>query len=166
MLCQYCHMTDRDYNECVKLHADQLYRFILKNIRNSEDAKDIIQSAFEKMWIKRSGVESATAKSYLYTVAYHEMIDQIRKKKKIAELEDAPLNHNANDHRKVLELALSRLTETQRSLIMLKDWEGYSYDEIGQITGLNTMQVKVYLHRARLQVRNYLGSLERVMDVA
>jgi RNA polymerase sigma-70 factor (ECF subfamily) len=46
---------------------------------------------------------------------------------------------------------------------MLKDYEGYSYEEIGQITGLNEGQVKVYLHRARLALRNYLVSPENVM---
>ncbi len=61
--------------------------------------------------------------------------------------------HNA---RKVLEEALSRLNETQRSLVMLKDYEGYSYEEIAKITGLNESQVKVYLHRARLQLKDYL----------
>ena len=65
--------------------------------------------------------------------------------------------------KKILEEALSRLNETQRSLVLLKDYEGYSYDEIGQITGLNVSQVKVYLHRARIQLKNYLVSPENVM---
>jgi RNA polymerase sigma-70 factor (ECF subfamily) len=65
--------------------------------------------------------------------------------------------------KKVLEDALARLSETARSLVLLKDYEGYSYDEIGEITGLNESQVKVYLHRARLQLKNYLVSIENVM---
>jgi RNA polymerase sigma-70 factor (ECF subfamily) len=48
-------------------------------------------------------------------------------------------------------------------LVLLKDYEGYNYEEIGQITGLNESQVKVYLHRARLNLRNYLGKPENVM---
>ena len=65
--------------------------------------------------------------------------------------------------RKILEEALSRLNETQRSLVLLKDYEGYSYEEIGQITGLNESQVKVYLHRARIQLKNYLVKPENVI---
>jgi RNA polymerase sigma-70 factor (ECF subfamily) len=53
--------------------------------------------------------------------------------------------------------------ETQRSLVLLKDYEGYSYDEIGQITGLSESQVKVYLHRARLQLKDYLVKIENVI---
>ncbi len=161
-------MTDREYNDCVRLYADNVYRFILKNLRNEEDAKDIIQSAFEKMWKNREAVDSGRSKSYLFTVAYNQMIDHIRKVKRISLKEefqeelkviDKP-QHNA---RKVLEEALARLNETQRSLVMLKDYEGYSYEEIGKITGLNESQVKVYLHRARLQLKEYLVKVENVI---
>jgi RNA polymerase sigma-70 factor (ECF subfamily) len=68
-----------------------------------------------------------------------------------------------NDLKKNLHEALNRLSETQKSLVLLKDYEGYSYEEIGQIMGLNESQVKVYLHRARLTLRNYLVSPENVM---
>jgi RNA polymerase sigma-70 factor (ECF subfamily) len=63
----------------------------------------------------------------------------------------------------VLEEALSRLGETQRSLVLLKDYEGYSYEEIGKITGLSDSQVKVYLHRARVQLKEYLVKIENVI---
>lgn len=69
---------------------------------------------------------------------------------------------NTQLHKTLME-ALNRLNETQRSLVMLKDYEGYSYEEIGKITGLNESQVKVYLHRARLTLREYLVSKENVM---
>jgi RNA polymerase sigma-70 factor (ECF subfamily) len=47
---------------------------------------------------------------------------------------------------------------------MLKDYEGYSYEEIGKITGLQESQVKVYLHRARQKLRNILVSTEQVFE--
>ena len=61
------------------------------------------------------------------------------------------------------DVALNRLNETQKSLVMLKDYEGYSYEEIGQITGLSESQVKVYLHRARLQLRAYIVKPENII---
>jgi RNA polymerase sigma-70 factor (ECF subfamily) len=64
--------------------------------------------------------------------------------------------------KKTLMEALNRLNETQKSLVMLKDYEGYNYEEIGQIMDLTESQVKVYLHRARLALRNYLVSPENV----
>ena len=74
-------MTDKEFNICVDDYSDGVYRFIVKNIRNKEDARDIVQTAFEKLWINREKVEMLKAKSYLFTVAYHQMIDQIRKEK-------------------------------------------------------------------------------------
>ncbi len=161
-------MTEREYNECVNTYADNVFRFIVKNLRHEEDARDVVQTAFEKMWRNRDEVDAAKSKSYLFTVAYHQMIDHIRKNKRIhlkeefsedVRVQDRP----AHNMKKVLEEALSRLSETQRSLVLLKDYEGYSYEEIGKITGLNESQVKVYLHRARVQLKNYLVKPENVM---
>lgn len=162
-------MTEQQYNECVNLHADRVYRFIVKNLRHEEDARDVVQSAFEKMWRNRDIVESDKSKSYLFTVAYNQMIDYIRKSKRVSltdEFGETSRGTNyqpgVNVQQTLLE-ALNRLNETQRSLVMLKDYEGYNYEEIGKITGLNESQVKVYLHRARLTLRNYLVSRENVI---
>ncbi|HVK49463.1 MAG TPA: sigma-70 family RNA polymerase sigma factor [Pseudobacter sp.] len=161
-------MTEKEYNDCVNMYADNVYRFILKNLRHAEDAQDVVQTAFEKMWINRSEVDATRCKSYLFTVAYNQMIDHIRKNKRISLKEDFKEEARVTDGqvhiaRKVLEQALARLNEVQRSLVLLKDYEGYSYDEIGNIMGLNESQVKVYLHRARIQLKNYLVSPENVL---
>jgi len=161
-------MTENEYNQCVKLYADNVYRFILKNLRHEADAKDIVQGTFEKMWINRQQVENDRCKSYLFTVAYHQMIDHIRKNKRISLRdefsEEAKItNKSHHDSKKILHEALNRLNETQRSLVLLKDYEGYNYEEIGKITGLNESQVKVYLHRARLQLREYIVKPENVI---
>ena len=161
-------MTEREYNECVNTYADNVYRFIVKNLRHEEDARDVVQTAFEKMWRNREEVDAQRSKSYLFTVAYHQMIDHIRKVKRIhlkeefsegSKIQDKP----ANNLKKVLEEALSRLGETQRSLVLLKDYEGYSYEEIGRITDLSDSQVKVYLHRARKVLKDYLVRVENVI---
>ena len=161
-------MTEREYNECVSAHADNVYRFILKNLRHEEDARDVVQTAFEKMWRNRDEIDAQKCKSYLFTVAYHQMIDHIRKVKRIqlketfsdeSRIQDKPVN----GLKKILEEALNRLSETQRSLVLLKDYEGYSYEEIGTITGLNPSQVKVYLHRARVQLKEWLVKVENVI---
>lgn len=161
-------MTEKEYNQCVHQYADNVYRFILKNLRNEEDARDVVQTAFEKMWINRAEVDNTRCKSYLFTVAYHQMIDHIRKIKRIILKEEfnetvRVYEKPIQNTKKILEEALNRLTDMQRSLVLLKDYEGYSYDEIGQITGLNVSQVKVYLHRARIQLKNYLVSPENVI---
>lgn len=161
-------MTEKEYNNCVNLHADHVFRFILKNLRHDEDARDIVQTAFEKLWRNRDTVEPDKHKSYLFTVAYNQMIDHIRKYKRIQLKPDfheetkVGYQKQAQPYKDLME-AVMRLKELPRILIMLKDYEGYSYDEIGKITGLNESQVKVYLHRARLTLRDYLVSKENVI---
>ncbi|CAN5278979.1 RNA polymerase sigma factor YlaC [soil metagenome] len=161
-------MTERDYNDCVNLYADNVYRFILKNLGHAEDAQDVVQSSFEKLWINRDKVEHISSKSYLFKVAYNNMIDHIRKNKRIVYKEDFKndVRTTAQQHnhsKKLLQQALSKLSETQRSLVLLKDYEGYRYEEIAEITNLSVSQVKVYLHRARITLKNYLVSAENVI---
>jgi RNA polymerase sigma factor (sigma-70 family) len=161
-------MTEKEYNDCVTLHADGVYRFIVKNLRHEEDARDVVQTAFEKLWRAREDVDAEKSKSYLFTIAYNGMIDHLRKVKRIYLKEEFNENtrvsyRHIDNAKAVLEDALSKLSETQRSLVMLKDYEGYSYEEIGQITGLNSSQVKVYLHRARLQLKEYIVKIENVI---
>ena len=161
-------MTEIEYNQCVRDYADNVFRFILKNLRHEEDARDVVQSAFEKMWINRDSIDYTKSRSFLFTVAYNQMIDHIRKVKRITLKDEFNEEARTTDRqytnaKKILEEALSRLNETQRSLVLLKDYEGYAYEEIGKITGLSESQVKVYLHRARLQLKEYIVKIENVI---
>jgi RNA polymerase sigma-70 factor (ECF subfamily) len=120
------------------------------------------------MWRNRDSVETAKSKSFLFTVAYNQMIDHIRKSKRIQLkedfYEDGRSQHQQQANlKKTLMDALNRLNETQKSLVMLKDYEGYSYEEIGQIMSLSESQVKVYLHRARMQLREFIGNTENII---
>jgi RNA polymerase sigma-70 factor (ECF subfamily) len=63
----------------------------------------------------------------------------------------------------VLNEALEQLPTIQKSVIMLRDYEGYSYEEIEEITGLNESQVKVYIYRARVALKEYIGKIENVL---
>jgi RNA polymerase sigma-70 factor (ECF subfamily) len=161
-------MTVTEFNKCVDEHSNGLYRFILKNIRNSDLARDIVQDTFEKIWIKVDSIPYDKSKSYFFTTAYHTMIDKIRRRKFETQIEDphedfVTTQNKFNDVKKILDKALNTLNEIQRSVILLRDYEGYSYEEIGEITGLNESQVKVYIYRARLALKQYIGSLENVL---
>ena len=161
-------MTTAEYNKCVDEHADGLYRFILKNIKDEEEARDVVQDSFEKMWRNKDNVEGLKAKSYLFTTGYHTMIDRIRKQKHISnytEVNEESLFHTVQytDLKEILNNAINLLPDTQKAVILLRDYEGYSYEEIGKITELNESQVKVYIYRARLFLKEYIGSLERVI---
>ena len=112
-------MTEREYNDCVTQYADNVFRFIVKNLKHEEDAKDVVQSAFEKLWINRNQVDSTKVKSYLFTIAYNQMIDHIRKHKRV-QLKDDFSDDNRTQYqhddslKKTLMQALNRLNETQK----------------------------------------------------
>ncbi len=161
-------MTVKEYNNTVELYSDGVFRFILKNIRDEEKAKDIVQDAFAKMWQKADEINAEKSKSYLFTAAYRTMIDLIRREKKQGNWDEVPeksYSHNQqyNGLSEILQSAMERLSEVQRSVVMLRDYEGYDYAEIGEITGLNLSQVKVYIFRARKVLKDYLVSMETVI---
>jgi RNA polymerase sigma-70 factor (ECF subfamily) len=96
------------------------------------------------------------------------MIDMIRWEDRMMASETAPgqeltTDNEFSDVKEVLNQALERLPDIQRSVILLRDYEGYTYQEIGEITGLNESQVKVYIYRGRVALKNYIGRLENVV---
>lgn len=161
-------MKISDYNKCIDQYADAVYRFILKNMRVEDRARDVIQEAFMKMWEKRKNIEASKAKSYLFTTAYHCMVDVIRREKKVLYKDNPPVsleqtNQNPHDLKEILNEALDLLPEIQKTVILLRDYEGYSYEEIGEICDLNESQVKVYIYRARLSLKKYIVKPELIV---
>lgn len=160
-------MELRDYNTCVKEWSDAVFRFARKSTGNEEDARDIVQNSFEVLWQKRKDVTPGKAKSFLFQVAYRQSIDLYRKQHRMSYQEDVDDSRTTSETntelKRVLDRALSRLDEQSRALVLLKDYEGYKYDEIAQITGLSDSQVKVYLHRARKTLKDYLVSVEHII---
>lgn len=161
-------MTVPEYNQSIDDYSDGLYRFVLKNIGDEDRSRDIVQDTYEKLWIRISSVNPGKVKSYLFTAAYHTMIDMLRKEKRLASLEDQKIDVQADpDHysglKEVLDEALSHLPAHQKSVILLRDYEGYSYEEISNITGLSESQVKVYIFRGRMFLKRYLGKIETIL---
>ena len=159
-------MTVQEYNQSVTNYTDDVYRFILKNLGHAEDARDIVQSSFLTVWDKRDEVAFDKCKSFLFTVAYRKMIDHLRKRKRETLKEDiheqalGDTGHR-KDLRDLLNKALQALPEIQRQLVLLRDYEGYSYDEMQRITGIESNQVKVYLHRARMNLKHTITTVKK-----
>lgn len=161
-------MTVEEYNRAVDTYADNLYRFVIKNLKDEHMSRDIIQDTFEKLWLKLEEVSGVKVKTYLFTSAYHTMIDYIRKEKRYKDADPSELmepshSRHYSDLGEVLEKAIENLPEDQKAVVMLRDYEGYSYKDISEITNLSESQVKVYIYRARVFLKNYIGSMEQVI---
>jgi RNA polymerase sigma factor (sigma-70 family) len=161
-------MTVKEYNRSVEEYADPVYRFLRGNLRDEERAHDIVQDSYEKLWRHVAEIDYTSAKSWLFKTAYNSMIDIIRKEKKITALEPAHENEliyesQYSDLNEILNEALSRLPEQQKISVMLRDYEGYSYKEIGEITGSNECQVKINIYRGRIALKNFIDKIETVL---
>ncbi len=160
-------MTRKEYNRAVEEFADNIYRFVLKHLKNKMLADDVVQDTYIKVWEKHETIEAVKIKSYLFTTAYHCMVDVIKKEKRSGSIDGydkAAANNDAIqfDIKETLNKALDTLPEIQKTVIMLRDYEGYAYDEIAEITNLNESQVKVYIFRGRQTLKNYLKAIELV----
>lgn len=161
-------MTPAEYNAAVDAHADGIYRFALKHLRDTDQAKDVVQETFARLWSRIDQVDGAKAKSYLFTTAHHAMVDETRRGSRVRRMEEhhEGLRHTSQgqpDLKEVLDAALATLPPMQRSVVLLRDLEGYSYDEIAELTGLNLPQVKVYIYRGRTALKEYIGQLDLVI---
>lgn len=161
-------MNLSDYNTCVDAHADGVYRFVLKHIRDKDVAKDIVQDSFEKMWRKIDSIDATKSKTYLFTTAYHTLVDYTRRAAKQGKFNEVDFNQHSHtkqysDLKEVLNKGLEQLSEIQKTVLLLRDYEGYDYAEIGEITQLTESQVKVYIFRARTFLKNYIGKVETVI---
>src|SRR5689334_20155533 len=159
-------MTLEEYNQSVHEFSNRVCRFVDKLLLNTTAAKDITQDAYLRLWQHREEVATIKARAWLFTTAYRLSIDYLKYQNKwlgeehIPEQGVEPMNL---DLKKVMNDALSLLSEVQRSIVLLKDYEGYSYDEIGEMLGLNESQVKVYLFRARKKMKDHIGDLKFVL---
>ena len=158
-------MTEKEYNFCVDIFADAILRFLVKNIKDIDSAKDILQDTYMKLWEKKEGVDFLKAKSYIFTTAYHTMINDIKyraQKDNITPSRTMDIN-KYSDLKQVLNEALDRLPKLQKEVILLRDYEGYAYKEIGEILSLSEEQVKVYIFRARVKLKEYIGSIDNII---
>jgi RNA polymerase sigma factor (sigma-70 family) len=161
-------MTLTEFNRSVDEFSDSVFRFIRGSLRDEARADDIVQDAYEKLWRNVAEIEYPVVKSWLFSTAYHNMIDIIRKEKKITTIEsynDKELIHDSQytDLNEVLHDLLERLPEQQKTSLLLRDYEGYSYKEIGDITGQSEAQVKINIYRGRVNLKSYIGKIETLI---
>lgn len=160
-------MTTKEYNLAVDEYSDNIFRFALKHLRNEMSAKDIVQETFTKVWVKHEEVQYEKVKSYLFTTAYHAIVDWVKKEKRSGDIEStgekAAQADAEVDLQEILHEALNRLPEVQKTVVLLRDYEGYNYSEIAEIADLTEAQVKVYIFRARKALKAYVKRLDLVI---
>ena len=145
---------------------NKLFRFAKQFVKRDDEAEDIVQDTFLKLWLKREGLnELRNHETFAMTMVKNASIDRLRKRKTIRfdELKKDPENkHTPLDsltqgeaYNQVIE-AMERLSEQQRMLLSLRDIEGYEYAEIAEISGLTINTIRVNISRARNTIKEKL----------
>lgn len=160
-------MNLESFNTYVKLFSQILFRFCYKILQDADVTKDVVQDSFLQLWEKGKHLKDNQVKSWLFTTGYRFSLAHIKKQK--SQVSDDVLNDRFSqpadnpDLQEIIEDGLNLLTELQKSVIMLRDYEGYDYKEIAQILNISTDSVKVHLFRGRKKIKDRIRSLDLVI---
>jgi len=158
----------RLYRKLVKQQQDKLFSLAARLLGSSAEAEDVVQDVLVKLWEHLPRLESERVIPWLIQVTRNACMDQLRRRKVAHNYVTATINGESQVHSgpadackrnelgNQLTMALQELDEPYRSLVILRDVEGYAYREISQSLSLSESQVKVYLHRARQRLRQFL----------
>lgn len=160
---------EKDYNSAVREHTRNIFRFIQKSLKDKEATEDLVQDCFLKLWQNRENVNADKVKSWLFATAHNAMINYLKLESRKVSIEKSNVqnlaveNKGNFDVKELLERSLNELPPLQKSIVLLRDLEGYSYVQIGEILQLKEAQVKVYLFRARKKIIDSLKTLSNVL---
>lgn len=170
-------MTKEEFKTCVLPAKDKLFRLALRLLNSRQEAEDIIQDAYLKLWNMRDNLSQYNSiEALAVTVTKNLCIDRLRsyrsRKQNDGGLEHMQLaaggrydpadNLELDESMQHIQEIIQQLPDQQRLVIQMRDIEQYSYEEIADMTGLKINNIRVALSRARKNVRTkYLKKTER-----
>ena len=162
-------MTAEAFKENILPLNRKLLGFANRFMNDFDDAKDIVQEIYIKLWAMRANLDKYNSVEALaMRMTRNLCLDKIKLKKTVplgngVIKEEAIDEINSKEKQNALNLAASRaksaierLGEPQKTIMQLRDIEGYDYEEIGQILNMNVNTIRVSLSRARKKVKEYL----------
>ena len=162
------------FEQLVKEHQRLVYNTALRACRNREDALDISQEVFIKVWraLPKFRFESSFS-TWIYRITVNAVTDHVKKDKAVYQtVELSEINELSggeqpddevikNDRITVLKSAMGKLSLEHKEIITLRDIEGYSYDEIANMLSLEVGTVKSRINRARSALKKILDEVEQ-----
>ncbi len=162
-------MTEQIFKEDILPLNSKLLGFANKFMNDLDDSKDVVQEIYLKLWRMRSELDQYNSiEALAMRMTRNLCLDKIKLKKTVSlnnvvkdevtsdntlyEEQQQEINIAANR----AQVAISTLDEPQRTIMQLRDIQGFDYEEIGQILNMNVNTVRVNLSRARKKVREYL----------
>lgn len=154
-------MTIEEYNRSVDDFSDGLKRFVERMTMDNNLAEDIVQDVYEKIWRNLELVENKNLKAYLFISARQILINHLNREKKIKYADVNPDDEYEKTDpdsglQEVLFHALSVLDPMQRMFLLMREYEGFEYEEIVTMTGADIVSIKKSLFRAKQLLQQYL----------
>jgi RNA polymerase sigma-70 factor (ECF subfamily) len=158
----------RRFRQWVNEYQDQAWTLARYLLKDGAEAEDACQEAFVKLWQHQDSIDPAKIKPWLMKVTRNGCLDRLRRRKPNEEFseqmeQDHALGPSQDTQQRELaqwlRRAIASLTEPYRSLVVLRDIQQHSYEEVAVVLELSLPQVKVYLHRARKQLREQLAEV-------
>jgi len=163
-------MLLKEFKETFFPLKDKLFRFARQFVKREDEAADIVQDTFLKLWVKRQSLKDIrNPETFAMTMVKNASIDRLRKRRnvRLEEISKEPENHHTpltqiTDEESYAQIikAIGSLSAQQNMLINLRDVEGYSYEEITEITNLSINTIRVNISRARQTIREKLTKQE------
>ncbi len=163
-------MTAQEFNEKVVPLNKQLYRYAFRYLENQDDSKDAVQEVFVKLWNMRADLQGVSCiEAFAVRIMRNYCLDRIKMKKTVRlDLSDFFKNRSTddlqpdksleiNDSVRLVKKIIGEMPEPQRSVISLRDIEGYSNEEIAEALRIADGTVRVILSRGRNKIREILA---------
>ncbi len=163
------------FGQLVCKYQDRLFNTVLHVAGSREEAEDVAQEAFVQAYVKLSSFQGNSAfYTWLYRIAFNVAVSRRRRKKNEVSIHAVGQNsprEPADDAEPPTEqllrqerssqvhTALATLSDEHRTILVLREMEGFEYEQISEILDLPTGTVRSRLHRARLQLRDQLKSV-------
>ena len=158
----------RKFNKWVGEYQDQAWTLARYLLRDASEAEDACQEAFVKLWHHRDRIDPDKIRPWLMRVTRNQCLDRLRRRRPTQEWaewqtpDERPGPAEGTQQSELGELlrrSINGLNEPYRSLVVLRDVHQHSYEEVANVLELSLTQVKVYLHRARKQLREQLAEI-------
>ncbi|MEJ2595230.1 MAG: sigma-70 family RNA polymerase sigma factor [bacterium] len=165
-------MTPEEFNSRLLPVKNKIYRFSLSLLMNKQEAEDATQEVYLKMWDMRNQLgKYKNMEALMMTITKNHCLDRLRvKKNKAASLDVNVHDSHSENPQQIAEQAdmlnrvlkvMQSLPEQQKTIVHLRDIEGYAFDELQEITGFDLNYIRVNLSRGRKKIRETIHNLER-----
>ncbi|WP_010522689.1 RNA polymerase sigma factor [Aquimarina agarivorans] len=160
--------SEKNYELLYDKYSNSLYSFMYFRCGNADQAADLVQEAYIKLWTNCAKVIFEKAKSYLYTIANNKFFNEVAHEKVKLSYENAGYQLDRNfenpeyvleekEYMKTLENAIANLTVAQREVFLLNRIEGKKYKEIAEMLDVSVKAVEKRMHLALVKLRETLG---------